>query len=408
MKRVVVTGMGIWSCIGQDLPTVTESLKQGRSGIVFDPEWVEYGLRSGIVGAVPLPNLKPYLSRRTRQFMSEDAGYAYMATRQAFDQAGIGDEYLRKNEVGIIFGNDGNSHQHEYAKIMEQEREPILVGYNAAFRVLSSNAVANMAAIFHLRGVNMTIGAACASSSYAIGVACMFIQQGIQDVILVGGGSEVRCDNIFNVVNDAISQQERFNAIPTKASRPFDKASVGCITTGGGAALVIEEYEHALKRGAKIIAEIVGYGFAGDGFEDLTQPQWDTDYRAMQNALQNAKMSINDMSLIHSRADSSYISDQAEAIALSHLCAKANIPISSTESIAGHSGWVAGASRTIYSVLMMQNNFIAPTINLEHPIDEAKDLNIITETTYTPIDTILVNSAGLGGSHCAIVLRKVK
>lgn len=408
MRRVVITGMGIWSSIGQDLQTVTESLKQGRSGIVFDPSWLEYGMRSGLVGAVPRPDLVPYLSRRTRQFMSEDAGYSYMAAHQAFEQAGIGDEYLRKNEVGIIFGNDGNSHQHEYAKVMEQEHDPILVGYNAAYRIMTSNSAACLASIFHLTGINLTISAACASSSHAIGIAYMLISRGIQNAILVGGGNEVKPDNVINIVNDSLYRNTIFNSYPKQASRPFDTNAVGCIPTGGGAALVLEEFEHAVNRGATIIAEIAGYGFAGEGFEDLTQLQWGADYRAMQNALQNARLSINDISFIHSRADSFPTSDKAEAIALNHLCAKANTPISSAESMTGHSGWMAGASKTIYSVLMMQNNFIAPTINLEQPIDEAKDLNIITETTYTPIDTVLVNSAGLGGSHCAIVLRNVK
>ncbi len=405
MRRVVITGMGIWSSIGQDLQTVTESLKQGRSGIVFEPSWLEYGMRSGLVGAVPRPDLKSYLPRKTRQMMSDNAEYAYMAARQAFEQASITDDYLRKNEVGIIFGNDGNSHQHEYAAIMEKEHNSILVGYNAAFRVLTSNTAACLASIFHLRGINLTTAAACASSSHALGIALLFIQQGLQDMVVVGGGDETRHDNVCLMVNDALYKNTNFNN-PTQASCPFDTNAIGCIPTGGAAALILEEYEHAVARGATIIAEIAGYGFAGEGFEDLTQPQWDADYRAMQNALQNARLSINDISFIHSRADAFPLSDRAEAIALSHVCKVKPIPITSTDGMTGHGG--LATNRIVYSVLMMQNNFIAPSINLEHPIDEAKDLNIITKTTYTPIDTILINSAGLGGSHCAIVLRKVK
>lgn len=404
MKRVVITGMGIWSSIGQDLQTVTESLKQGRSGIVFDPSWVEYGLRSGLVGAVSCPDLKSYLPRKTRQMMSDNAGYAYMAARQAFNQAGISDEYLRQNEVGIIFGNDGNSHQHEYAAIMDKEHSSILVGYNAAYRVMTSNTAACLASIFHLRGINLTTAAACASSSHALGVAFLFIQQGLQNMIIVGGGDETRHDNVCIMVNDALYKETHFNN-PTQTSRPFDINAVGCIPTGGAAALILEEYEHAVARGANILAEVSGYGFYSDGYEDMTRFPWEADYQAMNQAVEKSALCIEEISLIHSRADAFPLSDRAEAIALAHVCNGKQIPITSTEGMTGHGG--LATNRIVYSVLMMQNNFIAPTINLEHPIDEAKDLNIITETTYTPIDTVLVNSAGLGGSHSAIVLRKI-
>lgn len=408
MRRVVVTGMGIWSSIGQDLQTVTENLKQGRSGIIFDPTWLEYGLQSGLVGAVPRPDLKPFLSRRQRQMMSEDSEYAYMAVRQAFEQSGITDEYLQQKEVGIIFGNDGNSHQVEYSRVMEQEHCSALIGYNAIFRSITSSAMLNLSSIFHMNGINLTISAACASSSHAIGMASMYIREGLQDVILVGGCSEINYKNALTAVNDAWYRDICYNSTPTQASRPYDKGAVGCIPTGGAAALVLEEYEHAITRGATILAEIKGYGFAGCTESDFYIPDWKSEYISMNHALERAQLTIQDISLIHARADSFPLSDQAEAIALSHLCKNNPIPITSTESITGHGAWMAGASRAVYSILMMNNHFIAPTINLAEPIKEALYLNVMREYTSTSLDAILLNTAGLGGSCAAIVLKKVK
>ena len=191
MNRVLITGMGIWSCIGQDLQTVTESLKLGRSGIIFDPQRIEYGLHSGLTGNVPRPNLKPLLPRKYRATMSEDAEYAYMAAKQAFEQAGVDDTYLRANEVGIIFGNDGNPHVHEYLNIMEEEHDSLLLGPNAVFQSSTSSPTMNLSTIFHLKGINMCVGAACASGSHAIGLATMYIRQGMQNMILVGGSCTI-------------------------------------------------------------------------------------------------------------------------------------------------------------------------------------------------------------------------
>lgn len=407
MRRVVVTGMGIWSSIGQDLQTVSDSLKQGKSGIIHDSSWLDYGLQSGLVGAVSRPDLKPYLSRRTRQMMSVDSEYAYMASRQAFGQAGISDDYLQQNEVGIIFGNDGNSHQIEYDRIMEQEHCSALIGYNALFRSITSSVVLNLSSIFHLNGISLTIGAACSSSSHAIGVASMFIREGMQDMILVGGSSEVTMSSIGTIVNDALYQDICFNDCPEKASRPFDKDAIGCIPTGGAAALVLEEYEHAKTRGATILAEVVGYGFSGGGTEELYLPYWESEYTAMCRALRNANLNISDISMIHARAESFPLSDQAEAIALSRLCGDNSVPITSTDSMTGHGGWMAGASRAVYSILMMRNGFIAPTINLDNPIEEAQKLNVVRALKKSSIETILLNTAGIGGSSAAFVLKKM-
>jgi len=420
MKRVVVTGMGIWSCIGQDLQTVTNSLKQGKSGIVFDARCIEYGLQSGLIGDVPSPNLKPYLVRKLRATMSEDAEYAYMAARQAFEQAGISEEYLSQNEVGVIFGNDGNGHVTEYHKIMEEEHNSLMLGPNALFRAETSSVTMNMNSIFHLRGINLTIGSACASGSHAIGYAKLLISMGLQKMILVGGSCGIDLKGAAGA--DGLSALSVRNDNPTRASRPFDKDRDGMIPSGGAAALVLEEYEHAVARRATILAEVCGYGFSSNGIEEISMPCADAEYIAMKRALDDAGLQPSDIDYVNAHATSTIAGDIEEAKALTRLFVGSSISsasrasrasslsspfISSTKSMTGHENWMAGASEAVYSILMMQNNFVAPNINLEHKIEEAADLNIVTETVYTPINTVLSNSSGMGGTNSALVLRKV-
>lgn len=404
MKRVVITGMGIWSCIGQDLQSVTESLKQGRSGIIFDPQRIEYGLHSGLTGNVPRPNLKPLLSRKYRATMSEDAEYAYMAARQAFEQAGIEDTYLRQNEVGIIFGNDGNTHIHEYLNTMEEEHDSLLLGPNAVFQSCTSSPTMNLSTIFHLKGINMCVGAACASSSHAIGLALMFIRQGLQDTILVGGSCAM--DMRGTGAADAIEAISLSNDKPTCASRPFDRDRDGMIPSGGAAALVLEEYEHAIARGATILAEVCGYGFSSNGTEDISMPSAEAEYIAMQRALADANVQPADIDYVNAHGTSTPVGDIEEAKALARLFRGTKQPfVSSTKSMTGHENWMAGTSEAVYSILMMQHGFVAPNINLQRKIDEARDLNIVTETIFTPIDTVLSNSSGMGGTNSALVFK---
>ena len=411
MKRVVVTGMGIWSCLGQDLQTVAESLKQGRSGIVFDPKRIEYGLQSGLVGNVPRPDLKPLLPRKFRATMSEDSEYAYMAARQALEQAGISDEYLRQNEVGVVFGNDGNTHQMDVYETMKAEHNTFMLGPNAQFQSETSSVVMNLNAIFHLRGINLCIGAACASGSHAIGYAKLLINHGAQDLIIAGGSIELNMHNTIGV--DALSALSCRNDAPQSASRPFDMDRDGFIVSGGAAALVLEEYEHAVARGATILAEVCGYGFSSNGIEEISMPSADAEYIAMKRAIEDAGLQPTDIDYVNAHATSTVAGDIEEAKALTRLFVKSPITnhqspmISSTKSLTGHENWMAGASQAVYSILMMQNNFVAPNINLEHKIDEAKDLNIVTETVYTPINTVLSNSSGMGGTNSALVFRKI-
>lgn len=406
-RRVVVTGMGIWSSIGQDLPTVTESLKQGRSGIVFDHDRIEYGMRTGLIGNVPLPNLNPLLSHSQRVTMSEDTCFAYMAARQALEQAQMGDAYLRANEVGVIFGNDGNSCGSEIAPIMRKEKDSEMVGAYLLYASHTSSPVFHLSSLFHLRGVSYSVDAACSSSSHAIGIASVLIRNGIQSAILVGGSMEVHSLPFFAEM-DVADMLSRRNEEPEKASRPFDKDRDGMVPSGGAAALVLEEYEHAVARGATILAEVCGYGFSSNGIEEISMPSADAEYIAMKRALDDAGLQPSDIDYVNAHGTSTPLGDIEEAKALTRLFEGTEGPmISSTKSMTGHENWMAGASEAVYSILMMQNGFVAPNINLEHKIDEAKDINIVTETVYAPINTVLSNSSGMGGTNSALVFRKV-
>ena len=425
-RRVVITGMGIWSCIGQDLQTVTESLKQGRSGIVFDSKRIEYGMRSGLTGDVPRPDLKPYLPRKFRATMSGDTEYAYMAARQAFEQARVSDEYLRQNEVGIIFGNDGNGiARKEGNDILNEEHNALMLGPSALFRGETSSVTINLSSIFHLRGINTIVGAACASGSHAIGIASLFIRAGLQQMILVGGSQEMDLGGFAS--SDALEALSLRNNDPQHASRPFDTDRDGMINSGGAAALVLEEYEHAQARNATILAEVAGYGFSSNGIDEISVPTAEGEYLAMKRALDEAEINPEDVDYVNAHATATIIGDIEEAKALTRLfgdsmdsidsrLSRPSRPsrpsrsrpfISSTKSMTGHENWMAGASEAVYSILMMQNNFVAPNINLENVIDEAKTLNIVRQTVYTPVNTVLSNSSGMGGTNSALVFRKI-
>ena len=403
-RRVVVTGMGIWSCIGQDLQTVTESLKQGRSGIV-DPKRVEYGLQSGLVGNVPRPDLKPLLPRKFRATMSEDAEYAYMAARQAFEQSGITDEYLRNNEVGIIFGGDYVTRgKIEAARIMHAEKSSQMLDPNTLFQSETSSVTMNLSAIYHLRGINLCIGAACASSSHAIGLATTLIRQGLQDTILVGGANEIApYGAVLLGYADGISVR---NDDPTHASRPFDKDRDGMVPSGGAAALVLEEYEHAVARGATILAEVAGYGFSTDG-TFIVDRSIKRIVSAIYRAIDEANISVNNIDYVYPYAISGYMDDVWDAHVLNELFGNTNTWISTAEAITGHEHDMAGASHCVYSILMMQNGFVTPTMNLENVIPEAERLRIPREIVYQSIEVALITNSGLGATNSAIILKKL-
>lgn len=405
-RRVVITGMGIWSCLGQNLNEVKESLHAGRSGIGVEKERLEYGYRSGLTGIVPRPQLKSILDRRMRVGLSEEAEYAYMASRQAFEQAAIDDDYLHKNEVGILFGNDSSAKPViEAARIMDEKHDSALLGSGLIFQSMNSTVTMNLSTIFHLRGINFTVSAACASGSHSIGLGYLLIRQGLQDTVLCGGAQEV---NYYSMATfDALSAFSVRMDDPTKASRPFDRDRDGLIPSGGAAALVLEEYEHAVRRGAPILAEVCGYGFSSNG-GGISQPSDDGSVIAIRRALDAAGMQPDEIDYVNAHATSTPQGDMYEAIALDRVFHGTHALISSTKSMTGHECWMGGASEIVYSTLMMQHNFVAPNINLEHPDEYAAKLNLTAVTVDTQVDTVLSNSFGFGGTNNALVIRKVK
>ena len=401
----MITGMGIWSCLGTDIETVKQSLYEGKSGIGLFPERLEYGYRSGLSGIVEEPVItKQMIDRHTRAGMSEEARYAYMASRQAFEQAAITDEYLRENEVGCIFGNDSSAKPViESSKIMDEKHDSAMLGYGLIFQSMNSTVNMNLSTIFHLRGVNFTISAACASGSHSIGLGYMLIKQGLQDMILCGGAQET---NYYSMASfDALGAFSVRMDDPTKASRPFDRDRDGLIPSGGAAALVLEDYDHAMARGANILAEVVGYGFSSNG-AGISQPSDEGSVIAMSRAMHDAGVTPDDIDYINAHATSTPQGDMYEAMAINRLFQGKHALVSSTKSMTGHECWMAGASEIVYSIIMMQNNFVAPNINFENPDEHSAHLNLVTKTTTAELNMVLSNSFGFGGTNSALVIKK--
>ena len=406
-RRVVVTGMGIWSCLGTDIETVKQSLYEGISGIGIQPERLEYGYRSALTGIVEEPVItKKMLDRHTRAGMPQEARYAYMSSLQAFAQANISDEYLREHEVGCIFGNDSSAQPViEASKIMDEKHDSAMLGYGLIFQSMNSTVNMNLSTIFHLRGVNFTISAACASGSHSIGLGFMLIKQGLQDMVLCGGAQET---NYYSMASfDALGAFSIRMDEPTKASRPFDRDRDGLIPSGGAASLVLEDYEHAKARGANILAEVVGYGFSSNG-GGISQPSDDGSVIAMTRALEMSDVKADEVDYINAHATSTHQGDMYEAMALNRMFEGKHALISSTKSMTGHECWMAGASEAVYSILMMQNNFVAPNINFENPDEYSEKMNLATATVETEVNTVLSNSFGFGGTNSALVLKKFK
>lgn len=406
-RRVVITGMGIWSCLGTDIATVKDSLYQGKSGIGLCPERLEYGYRSALSGIVEEPVItKQMLDRHTRAGMSEEARYAYMASRQAFAQAGINDDYLRANEVGCIFGNDSSAKPViEASKIMDEKHDSAMLGYGIIFQSMNSTVNMNLSTIFHLRGVNFTVSAACASGSHSIGLGYMLIRQGLQDMVLCGGAQET---NFYSMASfDALGAFSVRMDEPEKASRPFDRDRDGLVPSGGAAALVLEDCDHAVARGANILAEVIGYGFSSNG-GGISEPSDEGSVIAMSRAVKDAGVELDDIDYINAHATSTKQGDMYEAIALERMFKGQRALISSTKSMTGHECWMAGASEVVYSLIMMHNHFVAPNINFENPDEYAEKLNLTAKTVDMDVNVVLSNSFGFGGTNSALVLRKCR
>lgn len=405
-RRVVITGMGIYSCIGTSLDEVTESLQQGKSGIGYDAERKEFGFRSALTGMVPKPDLKNLLSRRQRISIGEETEYAYMATLQALKQAEIDDAFLDHNEVGILYGNDSVSKAIiEATDIVREKKDTALIGSGAIFKSMNSTVTMNLSTIFRLKGINMTISAACASGSHAIGMGYHLIKSGLQDLIICGGAQEINKYAMSSF--DGLGVFSPDEAVPEKASRPFDASRNGLIPSGGGATLVLESYESAIKRGVPILGEVIGYGFSSNGGH-ISTPNVEGPAHAMQKALDQAGIQASDVDYINAHATSTPVGDENEAKAIFEIFGKSNPYVSSTKSMTGHECWMAGASEVIYSLLMMQHNFIAPNINLDVPDADSQKLNIARTTITKEINIFLSNSFGFGGTNSALIVKKFK
>ena len=404
-RRVVITGMGIHSCIGTSLEEVKQSLYEGKSGIGYDQERKEFGFRSALTGIVPKPDLKNLLTRRQRISIGEETEYAYMATIQALEQAKITDEFLDSNEVGILYGNDSVSKAIiEATDIIREKKDTALIGSGAIFKSMNSTVTMNLSTIFRLKGINLTVSAACASGSHSIGMGYYLIKSGLQDTIICGGAQEINKYAMSSF--DGLGVFSPDEAEPVKASRPFDASRNGLIPSGGGATLVLESYESAVKRGAPILAEIIGYGFSSNG-DHISTPNVDGPSKAMQKALDQAGVKASEIDYINAHATSTPVGDENEAKAIFQTFGESNPYVSSTKSMTGHECWMAGASEVIYSILMMQNDFIAPNINLETPDEDSKKLNIAKNTINKEINIFLSNSFGFGGTNSALIVKKI-
>ncbi|MDX1277513.1 beta-ketoacyl synthase [Oceanihabitans sediminis] len=405
MKRVVITGMGIYSCIGKNLEEVKNSLYQGKSGIIYDQERKDFGYRSPLTGMVETPNLKKQLTRRERISLGDEGAYAYVATIEALENAKLTQDYINKNEVGILYGNDSTAKAVvDSVDKIKEKKDTTLVGSGAIFQAMNSTVTMNLSTLFKLTGVNFTISAACASGSHAIGMAYQLIKSGLQDCIICGGAQEINKYAMGSFDGLGVFAMNLEN--PEKASRPFDKNRDGLVPSGGAATLIVESYESAVKRGAPILAEIIGYGFSSNG-EHISTPNVDGPSKAMSKAIAQSNLKASDIEYVNAHATSTLVGDANEAKAIVKVFGENGPYVSSTKSMTGHECWMAGASEVIYSMLMMQNNFIAPNINLEEPDEDAKKLNLVSKTIDKKFDVFLSNSFGFGGTNSALIIKKL-
>ncbi|MBR5643851.1 MAG: beta-ketoacyl-[Salinivirgaceae bacterium] len=404
-KRVVITGMGIYSCIGKNLDEVRESLYNGKSGIVFDPVRKEMGFRSALTAYLEKPDLKGVLSRNQRVYMPEQAMYAYVATAEALKNAKIDQDYLDSHVVGLMYGNDSSADPVVKAvDTMRAKKDTTLVGSGAIFQSMNSTVTMNLSCIFKLRGINLTVSGACASGSHAIGLGALLISNGLQDMVVCGGAQEV---NPFSIGSfDGISAFSTRESDPTKASRPFDRDRDGLVPGGGAATVIIEEYEHAVKRGAPILAEILSYGFSSNG-DHISTPNVAGPTASLEMAIKLAGIDINEIGYINAHATSTPVGDAQEAKAIYNVFGDRRIEVTSTKSQTGHEMWMAGASEVIYSMLMMKNEFIAANINFENPDEDSAKLLIPDKRIEKKFNTFLSNSFGFGGTNATLIVRNI-
>lgn len=398
-----VTGMGIISCLGNDVETVTLGLKTGRSGIIFDEQRKELGFRSALTAKINDFYPEDFgINRKARRSMCEPALYAMAAAKDAVKDAGLSEDMLQNDRCGIIFGNDSTIQASvEAVDIARQYNETHYIGAGHIFRAMNSTITMNLAAHFKTRGANWTVSAACASGAHVIGQALMMIRSGMQDVIIAGAAQETNWMSMASF--DSLNAFSSYIDDPSSASRPFDRTRNGLVPGGGGACIIIESLEHALARGAEIYCLIDGYGFSSGIGKTLSEPNKDGSQKAMRNALEDAGIEPGHIDYINAHATSTPIGDLAEAVAVNKVFGP-DTPVSSTKSMTGHECWMSGASEVIYTILMAKNSFIAPNINFTGLDDGCPPIKVVAKTCKADIRYAMSNSFGFGGTNAAVVL----
>ena len=401
MRNVVITGVGIKSCIGNDYAEVLANLQNAKSGIVFNEKYSEMGFRSCVSGSVNI-DLSEHIDRKLLRFMGESAGYAYLATKDALKMAGIDESHLDSPKIGIVAGSGGAS-----TRVMlesgdiAREKGPKRIGPYGVTKSMSSSISAIIATALKLKGINYSISSACATSAHCIGHAADLIKSGQQDVVIAGGSDDEHWSSscLFDAMG-ALSSN--FNSTPTIASRPYDSNRDGFVISGGAGMIILEDEEHAKKRGANILAKLSGYFANSDGY-DMVAPSGEGASRCMQGAIDNSKIKID---YINTHGTSTPVGDVAEINAIKTLFNSEQPMISSTKSMTGHSLGATGAHEAIYSIMMINENFIAPSINIESLCDDAEGLDIVTETRNVSINNVLSNSFGFGGTNASLVISR--
>ncbi len=401
MKRAVITGMGIVSSIGNDVKEVLASLKSGKSGINFSEQFAENKLRSNVWGDLKM-NPAEHIDRKKMRFMGDAAAFAYLSMEQAIEDSGLSDDQVSNDRTGLVAGSGGASSYNQVAAVdIIRNKGVKRVGPYMVPRTMSSTVSACLATPFKIRGVNYTMSSACATSAHCIGHAVELIQLGKQDVVFAGGGEEL--DWSLTMMFDAMGAlSTKYNDDPSKASRTYDADRDGFVISGGGGMLVIEELEHALARGAKIYGEVVGYGATSDGY-DMVAPSGEGAVRCMKMAMQDLDAPID---YINTHGTSTPVGDVKELGAIQELFGVVGPAISATKAMTGHALGAAGVHEAIYSTLMLNNNFVAPSINIDNLDPAAEGLDIVTETRETELTTVMSNSFGFGGTNATLVIKK--
>ena len=401
MRRAVITGLGIVSSIGTNQQEVTASLKEGKSGITYSEQFAEMGLRSQVWGNIDI-DLKEHIDRKAMRFMGDAAAYAYVAMQQAVKDSGLEASDISNIRTGIVAGSGGASSDNQVASAdILREKGVKRVGPYMVPRCMGSTVSACLATPFKILGVNYSISSACATSAHCIGNALELIQLGKQDIVFAGGGEELHwaLSSQFDAMG-ALST--KYNDNPAVASRTYDADRDGFVSSGGGGMVVVEELEHALARGAKIYGEIVGYGATSDGY-DMVAPSGEGAIRCMQMAMQGVEGPID---YLNTHGTSTPVGDVKELAAIREVFGDKGVPLASTKSLTGHALGAAGVNEAIYSLLMMQNNFIAPSINIDNLDEAAQGLDVVTSTREAQLNTIMSNSFGCGGTNATLVFKR--